>query len=118
TPSVYSAPPSSNTSVRRQHRTARPQDTARSTEYLSALATPAPIVRPVSSRLAPMRPPPTPLSCGTPCLIAETSLPRCSPAKVRFSAASFVVHPTAAILGVRAAHPHSLPLVASAAPNK
>ncbi|KAF8159124.1 hypothetical protein K438DRAFT_2025948 [Mycena galopus ATCC 62051] len=117
-PSVYSVPPSSSTSVRRPHRTARPQATARSTEYLSALATPALIVRPVTSPPAPMRPPPTPPSCGMPRRIAETSLPRCSPAKVLFSAASFVVHPTAAISGVRAAHPRSLPLVASAAPNK
>ncbi|KAF8182812.1 hypothetical protein K438DRAFT_2020813 [Mycena galopus ATCC 62051] len=44
-------------------------------EYLSALVTPALIVRPVSSPLAPMRPPPTPPSCGTPRLIAETSSP-------------------------------------------
>ncbi|KAF8159043.1 hypothetical protein K438DRAFT_1985976 [Mycena galopus ATCC 62051] len=64
------------------HTTALPAGTRTEYEYLSALVTPALIVRPVSSPLAPMRPPPTPPSCGTPRLIAETSSPpvrRCLP---------------------------------------
>ncbi|KAF8159120.1 hypothetical protein K438DRAFT_1986043 [Mycena galopus ATCC 62051] len=40
-------------------------------EYLSSPATPALIVRSMPSPPAPMRPPPTPLLCGAPRLIAE-----------------------------------------------
>ncbi|KAF8159033.1 hypothetical protein K438DRAFT_1942448 [Mycena galopus ATCC 62051] len=118
TPSVYSAPPSSSTYVRCPHRTAQRQATARSNKYLAAMATPTLIVRPVSSPPASLRPPPTPPSCGAPCLIVETS-PREAPLAHQGPVLGCkLCRPSrSSDLGVRVAHPGSLPLLASAAPN-